>query len=78
MESNPAANIKKPAKERTRGRFHSLDELPEIWDAMEALEYPFGQLYRLLIVVSMRRDEVAAMPITELDLAADGDPDNAV
>ena len=78
VESNPAATIKKPAKERTRDRFHSLDELMEIWDAMGELGYPFGQLYRLLIVVPMRREEVAAMPVSELDLVADGDPDNAV
>lgn len=78
VEANPAANIKKPAKERTRDRFHSLDELMEIWDAMGELGYPFGQLYRLLIVVPMRREEVAAMPVTELDLVPDGDLDNAV
>jgi integrase len=30
------------------------------------LGYPFGPLYRLLIVLPMRRDEVAAMPIAEL------------
>jgi integrase len=78
VESNPAATIKKPAKERTRDRFHSLGELMEIWDAMGELGYPFGPLYRLLIVVPMRREEVAAIPIAELDLEPGGNADDAV
>ena len=78
VESNPAATIKKPAKERTRDRFHSLGELTEIWDAMGELGYPFGPLYRLLIVVPMRREEVAAIPIAELDLEPGGNADDAV
>ena len=78
LDENPAATVKKPSKERTRDRFHTLDELLEIWDAMGALGYPFGPLFRLLIVVPMRREEVAAMPVAELELAPGGNPDEAV
>jgi len=78
VESNPAATIKKPAKERTRDRFHTLDELLEIWDAMGELGYPFGPLYRLLIVVPMRREEVAAIPIAELELEPGGNAGDSV
>ncbi|MFM5953304.1 MAG: tyrosine-type recombinase/integrase [Novosphingobium sp.] len=78
VESNPASTIKKPSKERTRDRFHTLDELTEIWDAMGELGYPFGPLYRLLIVVPMRREEIAGMPVAELELAPGGNPDDAV
>lgn len=78
LESSPVATIKKPAKERTRDRFHTLDELMEIWDAMGKLGYPFGPLYRLLVVVPMRREEVAAMPVREIDLAPLGNADDAV
>ena len=78
VELNPAATVKKPSKERTRDRFHTLAELIEIWIAMGELGYPFGPLYRLLVVVPMRREEIAAIPIAELELEADGNPDNAV
>lgn len=50
----------------------------EIWDSMGELGYPFGPLYRLLIVVPMRREEVAAMPVAELDLAQDGNVNDVV
>ena len=78
VAANPAITIKRPTKERTRDRYHSLDELVEIWDAIGELGYPFGHLYRLLIVIPMRREEVAGMPIAELDLTPGGDADNAV
>ena len=78
VAANPAATIKRPTKERTRDRFHTLDELIEIWIAMGDLGYPFEHLFRLLVVIPMRREELAGMPISELDLAFGGDDDNAV
>lgn len=78
VSANPAATIKRPTKERTRDRFHTLDELIEIWVAMGDLGYPFEHLFRLLVVIPMRREELAGMPISELDLAFGGDEDNAV
>ena len=78
IESSPAATVKKPSKERTRDRYHTLTELIEIWNAMGELGYPFGPLYRLLTVLPMRREEIAAMPVSELDLAPGGNPDDAV
>ncbi|MEM6857805.1 MAG: hypothetical protein AAF559_08030 [Pseudomonadota bacterium] len=60
VNNNPAANVRKPAKERSRDRVHSVQELKWIWSAAEELGYPFSQLIRLLIVVPMRREELAA------------------
>lgn len=68
VESNPAATIKKPARERERDRCHSIAELREIWQAASTLEYPFGPLYHLLIALPMRRDGVAAISVPELVL----------
>lgn len=74
IETNPAQNIRKPARENVRDRFHSLDELREIWAAAGTLGYPFAQLYRLLIALPNRREEVAAMPLNELNLGDDATP----
>ena len=73
MPENPARSIPKPAQETARDRHHSVDELAEIWSACESLGYPFGPLTRLLIVLPMRREELAAMPIAELDLGSEND-----
>jgi integrase len=78
IDASPAATVKKPSKERTRDRYHSLAELAEIWAAMGELGYPFGPLFRLLTVLPMRREEIAGMPVFEIDLSPGGKPDDAV
>lgn len=78
IEANPAQNIRKPARENVRDRYHTLDELKEIWAAAGTLGYPFAQLYRLLIALPNRREEVAGMPLKELDLGDDATPDQGV
>lgn len=78
IASNPAERIRKPAKENVRERFHTLDELAEIWTATETMGYPFRQFYRLLVALPMRREEIAAMPVTDLDLGSDDPGDEGV
>lgn len=78
IEANPAQYIRKPARENVRDRYHTLDELKEIWVAAGTLGYPFAQLYQLLIALPNRREEVAGMPLKELDLGADATPDRGV
>jgi integrase len=77
VAANPAATIKRPTKERTRDRYHTLNELIEIWIAMGDLGYPFEHLFRLLVVIPMRREELAGMPVSELDLTS-ADPELAM
>ncbi len=78
IETSPVATLKKPKPERSRDRHHSLDELVEIWGAAGTLDYPFGPMYRLLMALPMRRDEIAAMLVAELDLGPDDDPTQGV
>lgn len=72
LSANPAQSIAKPSVERARDRHHSLDELQEIWRAAVQVGYPFGHLVRLLMVLPMRREELSAMPIAEVDLGPEG------
>lgn len=71
VAANPAGALKKPAKENQRDRYHTVDELAEIWEAAGTLGYPFGPMYRLLMVLPMRREEIAGLPVAELDLGAE-------
>ncbi|WP_298303265.1 integrase family protein [uncultured Erythrobacter sp.] len=68
VNNNPATDVRKPAKERARDRVHSVKELRWIWSAAEELGYPFSQLVRLLIVVPMRREELAAIRLNEFTI----------
>ena len=78
IEANPVATIKKPAKERQRDRYHSLEELREIWNAAGTLGYPFEPFYRLQILIPMRREEIAGIRLSELDLGSDDAPGEGV
>jgi integrase len=78
IDTNPVAKIKKPSKETSRDRHHSLSELKEIWAATGTLGYPFQQLFRLLIVLPMRREENAAIKCAELTLGKTGGRDCGV
>ncbi|WP_230281026.1 integrase arm-type DNA-binding domain-containing protein [Croceicoccus sp. Ery15] len=68
IETNVIDKVKKPGREVPRTRCHSLDELKEIWAAAGRLGYPFGPMIRLLIVIPMRREEIASLPIDELKI----------
>lgn len=68
ITTNVIDKVKKPGREVPRTRCHSLEELKEIWDAASRLGYPFGPLIQLLIVIPMRREEIASLPMDELKI----------
>jgi integrase len=68
IEANPCTGVKPPAKEKSRDRVLSDDELGRVWTATEEIGWPFGPLIQLLILTAQRRDEVGALEWSELDL----------
>jgi len=77
IEQNPAGKVRKPTREVSRDRYHSMEELGEIWRAAGTLGYPFAPLYRLLIALPMRREEAAGLLVSELSLG-EGDEAQAI
>lgn len=68
LDHDPTAGINRPAKERTRDRVLSNDELTAIWRASGKLGHPFGTVVKQLLLLGQRRGEVADMRWSELDL----------
>lgn len=68
VKASPAAAIPKPAKEVSRDRILSREELCSVWQAADQMGFPFGRIVQLLILTAQRRDEVAGMRWAELDL----------
>jgi integrase len=56
IDVNPIAGMSMPAKERTRDRVLTPQELKAIWHA--AADHPFGTIIRLLILTGQRRSEI--------------------
>jgi len=68
IEASPAAGIRAPAEMRSRDRVLTEAELAAAWAACEALGWPFGPLFQLLILTAQRRNEVAGMRWCDVDL----------
>ena len=68
IAASPCAGVKPPTPERSRDRVLSDDELCAVLQASDKLGAPFGALVKFLILTGQRRDEVAGMRWSELNL----------
>jgi integrase len=67
--SNPCDGLKPPTKEKARDRVLADDEIRLFWAAADAIAWPYGSLFKLLLLTAQRRDEVAPVEWSEIDLA---------
>jgi integrase len=63
---SPIVRMKPATKERARDRALSDDEIRWFWEGCDALAWPFGPLFRLLLLTAQRRDEVGGISFQEL------------
>lgn len=69
ITATPAARVERPGPEARRERALSGDEIRELWPLLDALGYPFGPFFKVVLLTGQRRDEVAAMRWAEIDEA---------
>ncbi|HMU53177.1 MAG TPA: tyrosine-type recombinase/integrase [Geminicoccaceae bacterium] len=67
VEANPVIATAPPGTERSRRRVLTMAELAEIWRATEEAG-DYNTIVRLLMLTGARREEVAALPRSELQL----------
>jgi integrase len=68
IETSPATLIEPPAKEDSRKRVLTDDELRLVWNAAGADGYPFGPIVKLMALLGQRENEIARMRWDELDV----------
>ena len=68
IANTPTAGIKAPAKEVSRERVLSIDELNNLLGAAQRIGYPWGPLVEMLVYTGQRLDEVAQTTWDEVDL----------
>jgi integrase len=68
IEQSPMQGIAAPHRERSRDRVLSLDELRAVWEAAGEMDYPFGPVFRVLVLTGQRKQEVAGASWEELDI----------
>jgi integrase len=70
IASNPCDGLKPPTKESSRDRVLADGEIKLFWSACDELGWPFGPLFKLLLLTAQRREEVASIEWEEFDLKA--------
>ena len=70
LQASPCAGLKPPMPERARDRILTDDEVRWFWHATGEMGFPFGHLFRLLLLTGQRRDEVGQMRWAELNGAS--------
>ena len=63
---NPMDRVKQPRKAEARERQLTPIEIKLVWQATEAMGYPFGPFYKLCLLTGQRREEVAGIHRTEI------------
>jgi integrase len=70
LDANPAENLPKPRQKPSRERVLTDDELRMVWEASEALGWPFQPILRLLALTGQRKSEISAGKWSEIDMQA--------
>jgi integrase len=68
LEVSPCLTVKTPARQKSRERVLSDDELALVWNGASRLGWPAGPIVHLLILTAQRRGEVAGMRWQDVDL----------
>jgi integrase len=70
IEHSPCDGVTAPSPENRRDRVLDDAEIRLVWKAASAIGWPFGPVIKTLILTGQRRDEVAGMRWSEVDLQA--------
>jgi integrase len=65
--ASPMAGLKAPTAETARDRALADDEIRLFWAACDDLGWPFGHMFKLLLLTAQRRDELGGMEWTEIE-----------
>lgn len=68
IETTPASLVERPGEETRRERTLAADELRVLLPAAEALAYPVGPFFQMVMLTGQRREEVASMAWADIDL----------
>jgi integrase len=68
IAASPAMRLPRQGEATERERVLSPAEIRVVWAAFDRMAYPFGKLFKMLLLTAQRRSEVAGMKWAELDV----------
>ena len=68
ISSSPLAGLRAPTAEAARDRVLTDAEIRLFWVGCDKLGWPFGPMFKLLLLTAQRREEVGGAEWSEIDL----------
>jgi len=69
VQATPVVRVAAPAREVRRRRVLDDDELAALWRAWDAMAWPFGPMFKIVLLTAQRRGQVAAMRLNDIGFA---------
>jgi integrase len=66
LEASPCDRLRRDRNTVARDRVLTEAEIRDVWSAFDKIGYPFGPMFKILLLTGQRRSEVAAMRWDEL------------
>ena len=67
LDVSPAFGIDPPSVEKSRDHVLTDDEITRLWSGFDILGYPFGAVFKILLLTGQRKNEVAKMKWSEIE-----------
>ncbi len=69
ISASPVTGLKMPSAETARDRALTDEEIRHFWIGCDKLGWPFGPMFKLLLLTAQRRDEVGGAQWSEIELS---------
>jgi len=66
VDSNPGRGVSAPHRETARERFLNDSEIADLWSAWTQQGWPFGALFKLLLLTGQSRSDIASMRLEDI------------
>ena len=66
VDSNPGRGVSAPHRETARQRFLNDNEIAKLWSAWTQQGWPFGPLFKLLLLTGQSRSDIASMRLEDI------------
>ncbi len=66
VTNSPASGVSAPAGEEVRSRTLSETEIASLWQAWETMGYPYGAIFKLILLTAQRRSDIAGLRLEDI------------
>ena len=65
-DNTPTAGVSAPGREEVRSRVLSEAEIAVLWQAWDRMGYPYGVIFKLILLTAQRRSDIAELHLNDI------------